>query len=257
MKPGLCSIAFRGLQPAEVAALAARAKLSGVEWGGDVHVPVGQLDRARDVARVTADAGLAVAAYGSYYKLGAPEAADPATFARVLETALALGAPTVRVWVGTEDAERVSQAARQVIVEQMLRDCDRAHAVGLTVSCEWHMGTLLSTNASARDFATEAAHPALRFYWQPNHYQDLSYCEAGLEVAAPLLSNVHVFHWWPSLHERKPLSEGASRWPRYLGAANKASPEGYALLEFVRGDTVAQLLEDAAVLRSWLPGLAK
>ena len=37
--PGLVSVSFRPLAPAEVIAAAKGAGLSEIEWGGDVHVP--------------------------------------------------------------------------------------------------------------------------------------------------------------------------------------------------------------------------
>ncbi len=94
LTPGLCSVTFRQLDPPALLDLAARAGLAAVEWGADVHVPVGDLATARDVAARTADAGLAVASYGSYWRAG-PEDVGP-----VLATARALGAPRVRVWAG-------------------------------------------------------------------------------------------------------------------------------------------------------------
>jgi 3-dehydroshikimate dehydratase len=59
MLPGLCSVSFRALPAAEVAERAAAAGLSAIEWGGDVHVPAGDLAMARAVARLSAGHGLA------------------------------------------------------------------------------------------------------------------------------------------------------------------------------------------------------
>ena len=57
---GLVSISFREERPETILREAADAGLSGIEWGGDVHVPPGDLDTARSVARLTAGAGLQV-----------------------------------------------------------------------------------------------------------------------------------------------------------------------------------------------------
>ena len=46
MKIGLVSVSFRGLAPEAIIDLAAECGLGGVEWGGDVHVPCGDLRRA-------------------------------------------------------------------------------------------------------------------------------------------------------------------------------------------------------------------
>jgi hypothetical protein len=49
------------------------------------------------VRQQTLEAGLQIAAYGSYYRLGTGQL----PFQSVLETAISLGAPTIRVWAGT------------------------------------------------------------------------------------------------------------------------------------------------------------
>ena len=99
IRGGLVSITFRKLSPRAIIDLVTRANLIGIEWGGDVHVPHGEIRVTRDVAQMTRDAGLLVASYGSYYRVGVSEA-DGLAFARVLESAIALGAPTLRVWAG-------------------------------------------------------------------------------------------------------------------------------------------------------------
>ena len=70
---------------------------------------------AREVRGLTEAAGLTVAAYGSYYKAGHSEAAG-LPFPQVLDTALALGAPVIRVWAGpagsAASASRASWASR-------------------------------------------------------------------------------------------------------------------------------------------------
>lgn len=46
VKTGLVSVTFRQKSVEEIAALTAEAGLSGVEWGGDVHVPPGDREAA-------------------------------------------------------------------------------------------------------------------------------------------------------------------------------------------------------------------
>ena len=50
-QPGLCSVTFRQLRVDQIIDLAAESGIAGIEWGADVHVPVGELDTAGDVAR--------------------------------------------------------------------------------------------------------------------------------------------------------------------------------------------------------------
>ena len=72
--PGLVSVTVRALFPAEICRLCERAKLRCIEWGGDVHVPPDGRS-APEVRRMSADAGLEICAYGSYFRFhGQPSA---------------------------------------------------------------------------------------------------------------------------------------------------------------------------------------
>ena len=74
IRGGLVSITFRKLSARAIIELVTRADLTGIEWGGDVHVPHGEINTAREIAQMTQAAGLLVAAYGSYYRVGVSEA---------------------------------------------------------------------------------------------------------------------------------------------------------------------------------------
>ena len=100
---GLTSVTFRGKSCEEIIALAVRAGLECIEWGGDIHVPAGRLARAREVGERTRKAGLKVLSYGSYFRPLADE-----NFQVIVDTALALGAETIRVWTPWMDSEQVS-----------------------------------------------------------------------------------------------------------------------------------------------------
>ena len=67
MKPGLVSVTFRQLTPEGIIQLCMQTGLQTVEWGGDVHVPPGDVSRAAAVGELTRAAGLSITAYGSYY----------------------------------------------------------------------------------------------------------------------------------------------------------------------------------------------
>jgi 3-dehydroshikimate dehydratase len=248
IRPGLVSVTFRALDPAGIVALAVEAALTGIEWGGDIHVPHGDLATARRVGAMTIDAGLVVAAYGSYYRAGSSTGENP-TFEAVLETAAALGAPTIRVWAGRLGSAEVDGSYRRAIVDDARRIADLAAATGITVAFEYHQGTLTDTAESTHQLLTEVDHPHVRTLWQPPVGVDTQRCLAGLKTIRPWLANLHVFHWWPTETQRLPLADGAERWRRYLDIAAADSRDRFALLEFVRGDDPACLLRDARVLR--------
>ena len=252
--PGLLSVTFRKRSADAVIALAADAGLSAIEWGGDVHVPHGDLATAAEVKRRCDDRGLAVSAYGSYLRAG--EAGGPSVEA-VMDTAVALGAPTVRVWAGGRGSTDTPD--RRPVTDALVACCDAAAGRGLTVSTEFHGGTLTDTAESTAALIAAVARPNLRTFWQPPEGMDTVDAMTGLTTVAPHVSNAHVFHWWPDGQTRLPLADGGNRWPLYLTAlaalAALAGETRYASLEFIRGDDPDQFRRDAATLKRWLAGL--
>jgi 3-dehydroshikimate dehydratase len=247
--PGLVSITFRSLSPQEIVDLVVRAQLTGIEWGGDVHVPHGDESIARFVRSLTEDAGLRVAAYGSYYRVGHSETGP---FEAVLSSAVALGAPRIRVWAGTQGTDTADDAYFAQVVEDSRRIADLAAAEEIAVVYEFHRNTLTDTNAAARRLLEAVDHPNVGSYWQPPRGYTIAENLAGLDAVLPWLAGVHAFNWHGTTYERLPLADAAEDWTYYLSKAESRGRDLYALIEFVRGDAAAQFLDDAAALKSWI-----
>lgn len=250
--PGLVSITFRQLRPAEIVRLVAQANLRSIEWGGDVHVPHGEVATAEQVRRMTADAGLVVSAYGSYYRLaGRPEQTPP--FEAVLDCALALGARAIRVWAGTLASDKADGAHREAVAADLARIARLAGQHGVTVDLEYHGGTLTDTPESTAALLAAVPLANVRSYWQPRHGLSVEQHLVEIALLRPRLANVHVFHWWPDPGSRWPLEDGRDRWARYLSAVDPTDGNArHASLEFVRGDDPQQFRADAATLRNLL-----
>jgi 3-dehydroshikimate dehydratase len=259
--PGLVSVSFRNLDPSAVVALAARCGLVGIEWGGDVHVPHGDLERARQVAAMTSAAGLAVAAYGSYYAVGDGGRSGKG-FDEVLETAQMLGAPLIRVWAGKRGSREADENYRRQVIQDARQVAARAAAVGIRVAYEFHGNTLTDTADSAADLLAATADAGVSTCWQPPIGMASDACLRSLERIQSCLANLHVFHWIDG-YQRCPLADGTAVWASYLRLAARAplAPDArrWAMLELVRGDDPEQLAADADVLRRLLTdaGLAQ
>ncbi len=247
---GLVSITFRQLTPKAIVGLVCQAGLSGIEWGGDVHVPHGDLTRAQEVGEMTREAGLEVAAYGSYFRVGHSED-NGLPFADVLGSALELGAPVIRVWAGTEGSSAVDAEGRRQVVDDLRRITELAAEAGVGVATEFHGGTLTDTNESTIQLLAEVDHDNLCSYWQPLMGMSDEICVGAIGLLAPRLSHLHVYHW-DSTRERCPLSAGAERWQKFIEAAQQSPGDRYAMLEFVKDDEPENFLRDAATLREWL-----
>lgn len=250
LTPGLVSITFRQLTPEEIIDLVRQAGLNAIEWGGDVHCPHGDEARARTVGEATRTAGLTVAAYGSYYRLGHSEQ-DGLLFATVLRSARALGAPVIRVWAGTRPSAEADPSYRDWVARDAARICQMAAADGLRVALEFHAHTLTDTTTSALRLLETVAHPSLTSLWQPGNGWKPADRLASLRALGPRLEHLHVFHW-DDQNQRLPLAQGTPHWPSYLKTAATLRPGTFALLEFVAGDRPEQFLQDAATLKSWL-----
>lgn len=250
---GLVSITFRTLSVPQIVDLVSKAGQKSIEWGGDIHVPHGDVRAARRARQACSDAGIATPSYGSYFRLGVSESSG-VSFTSVLDTAAELSAKTVRVWAGNKGSAETTEDERSALVEEARSCAELAAASGMTVSLEYHGGTLTDTGESARAFFASVGHEALRSYWQPRAGAPKTSSLAELDGVAPYLSNIHVFHWH-DFGDRMTLAEGKAAWRAYLSRAAEVSGERYAMLEFVRDDDPQQYLADASTLSEILLGL--
>ncbi len=249
--PGLVSITFRDLQPREIVDLCQQAELKAIEWGGDLHVPHGDLASAESVAAMTAEASMVTSAYGSYYRAGTSEH-DGLAFETVLETAQHLQTDCIRVWAGNRASTVADASYRKWVVEELQRICEIAQAAGIRITLEYHVGTLTDTHTSARQLLDEVAHSNCRTLWQPLLGSDFVSNLEGLKSVLPELSGLHVFHSGKKPSERYVLADGEDHWLNYLELASDSEYGVCALLEFVKDNTPAQFLQDAEVLRQWI-----
>ena len=249
---GLCSITFREFSPRQIVQLVDDAALDGIEWGGDVHVPHGDMARAREARAMTEDAGIKVASYGSYYEAGVSEKKG-LSFESVLATAVELGAPNIRVWAGVRGSTEAVPKIVEAVTADSFRIADMAAKESVTVSYEYHTNTLTDTLDSALGLLTAINHQNLHCYWQPPLNSKVEQNLDAITQLLPWLSNIHVFHWpdGPMVQQR-PLSEGAGQWPEYLSVLALCKRTMYALIEFVRDNSPDQFLEDAGTLKMWL-----
>ena len=253
--PGLCSVTLRALDVDQVVAIADETDLRAIEWGGDVHVPPGDAVAARRARTAAAAADLTCASYGSY--LLADGDGSPDTVAAVLDTAMALGAPNVRVWApfGVEPGSPGTGA----VVDALQAVSAAAGERGLTVGVEFHGGTLTATAASTSTLLDAVGAPNLSTYWQPPYWLPARpVADDAAEVAAlvPRLSHLHVYEW-ATASDRRPLAEGGERWRAVLcsvrnGAAPVAPAPRVAFIEFVADDDPDALRRDAITLHALL-----
>lgn len=246
IRTGLTSVTFRKKTVDEIVDLARQAHLDGIEWGGDIHVPAGDIQAAHYAAKATRDAGLSVLSYGSYFH--GDEGED---FAPVLECAKALGAPMIRVWAGRFPYEECSPEEFSRCAAAFQKTADMAAKEGIAMGFEYHRGTLTQTRAGAAALLDAVARENVSSYWQPNPDISLEEQLSEIDTLLPRLSTVHVFCWTGN-NVRHPLSEGLPLWQQYVEHLDKTGAPRAMILEFVEGDSPEAFLQDAATLRQLL-----
>lgn len=242
---GVTSVTFREKTVDEIISLARRAHLDGVEWGGDIHVPAGDLPAAKEAAEKTAAAGLSVFSYGSYFFGDAGE-----DFAPVLASAKALGAPVIRLWAGRQAWEDCPRQEFGRLVSVFQHAADLAARDDISIAFEYHRGTLTQTKEGALSLLQAVARPNAGCYWQPNPTLPVKEHLAEIRLLSPFLSNIHVFYWTGS-HTRHPLAQGAGCWEQYLPCILQNPRPHNLILEFVEGDSEQSFFRDAGTLRTF------
>lgn len=244
MKTGLCSVSFRKLTVEEIIAAVKDAGLDGIEWGGDIHVPHGDVETAKRVAKLMEEAGLETLSYGTYYYPGDHAVED---FKGVIDCALALGTKIVRVWAGSKTLTEVSDEYRAKIIADTQALCDMAKPYGLTIAYEYHGWTLTETLESALKAYEEVGRDNMLMYWQPSIFKSFEGNMDALKAMLPYCCSLHMFHW-DAEYTRYALEEGTDTVKAYLDLANTNPQVNGVMLEFIKDDSTEQMKLDAATL---------
>lgn len=259
MKPGLVSISFRELSPEEIVDLVTESGLQGIEWGGDVHVPHGDLETGQRIGQLTRAAGLQVASYGSYYRFDEcyeDERSEGPSMESVLETTVALGAPAIRVWAGRTSPNETSELVRDSISVRAREFGEKASALGIRLDFEYHENTLTETPESTVELLEMVNCSNVHSLWQPPLQMSPKLRLEGLRQIKPRISNLHCNHFgqepWPNT---KPLKNGEPEWLSYLKEMDTSPGDRWVLIEHVHNHVPEQLPEDAAALNKWLAEL--
>lgn len=242
--PGIVSFTFKSFSSEEILKITSSCGLKAIEWSENYHIECGNTGEAREVARRTRELGLEVAAYSSYYRLGKGMDIRPS-----LDNALAMEAPIVRVWAGSQPSGELSEQERSALTEELRRAVGFAREAGIPLGLEWHKNTLTDENASGLRLIKEIDSPYLRTFWQQTKALSIDERAEGLKAIMPYLENLHVY-WWDE-SGRRPLREGREIWKtRYLPLMDNR--KHYVLIENIMNDSVEQFREDAAELISWI-----
>lgn len=251
-KTGIVSVTFRKKTIDEIIRLAKSSSLECIEVGSDVHAPKEDHENCKRIAALAADSGIEIISYGSYYKLGQYESPED-EFEGYISAAKLLKAKNIRIWAGVRGSADIGPDERTRLTAEA-RLCARLAAeAGLTMSFEYHGGTLTDGCDSALKLMDDIAADNVSLYWQPNQYKDTDFNTSTLKRVLPFVSNVHVFAWDARGGSclRFPLAVHEAAWHEYLDILSSDTKEHALLMEFVKDDSDAHFIEDAKTLTEW------
>ena len=238
---GLVSVSFRNLSPKNTIENAAFCNLLGIEWGSDVHVPIGDLDNAKKVKLFSEKYNIKSFAYGSYYRLGQGNI----PFKDVAQTAAELNAPIIRIWGGTKSPSDIDIREYDNLVEEAKQISEISAEYGSIIALECHLGTITEDYNSAIKFLNDVGCNNFKTYWQPNQTRDFEYNLKAAKMLAPYTVGIHMFHW--DTKKRYPLCEGKNEWTEYLKMFDKDS-DIPVMLEFMHDDRIESLKDTAKTM---------
>lgn len=246
-KIGLCSVTFRGKSAEEVIELSIKNGLGSIEWGGDIHVPHGDIEAATRIGEATRKSGLSCNSYGSYFRCDSLE-----NFKPVSAAAKALGASIIRVWAGEKDSEQFTDGEFEKLVKTVAESADYCAKFGQKIAFEYHYGTYCNCPEAVNKLLDAVNKENAGTYWQPAYWLgDISESErveknlAAIDELKERLINVHVYNWRG--FNRFPLSAGEGEWALYL---ERIPSHCRCLLEFVKDDEVQNFEEDIKTLKN-------
>ena len=243
---GLVSISFRNKTPGELIALCKEAGLKYIEWGSDVHCPVGNIEYAKELGNKTREAGINTYCYGSYFRVGIT---DTSEFEQYCFTSVALGAKCIRVWAYNKKYSECSSDELNMIQSSVSEIFKTAKKHNLYINFEYHRGSLTETIDGTLKLFDMVPENNLKVHWQPNPQITTEDNLAELNLL-PRVDIVHVFAWTNEncMDIRHPLYNHHLTWCEYVKAARRINPECIFELEFFMGDTATQFIQDAKTL---------
>lgn len=244
-KIGFTTVTFRDLSPAEVCKIADENDIRNIEWGGDIHLPPLEKEKAAETAALNKKYSLCALSYGSYYRLGAK---DFELWREICEAASQIGAKVIRIWMGEKSSCDVNEDLFREMVEETKKLAEAAAEKNLTVAFEFHHGTYNDSGATSLRFLKAVDMDNVKTYWQPFSTKEDT---ENLKAVLPYLAGVHVFHW-NKYGKRYALKRGKRKWKKFISLIAESCGDMNYIMEFVKKDSVNQFKKDLAALRGIL-----
>ena len=183
---GFTSTTFRQLNVDKIIDIAVKAGAECIEWGGDIHVK--DVETAKEVKIKCDKVNLTISSYGGYYRVGSNLVEN---WRKNCEIATALGAKTIRVWLGIKGSNKTTDNEFLNLVSDGKQMAQVASKYGLIIASECHANTYNDTAESTIKFLKAVDKDNFKTYFQ-SRYRDTE-CDCNrLIYTLPYVQNVHI-----------------------------------------------------------------
>lgn len=245
-KTAVASVSFRPYRAEEIIKAAKESGIDAIEWGSDIHAPVGDTKALKKIRDLSKDFGVGVSSYGSYYRLGKD---DPKDIKAYINAAGILGTDCIRIWCAEKASAEIGDTELKKLISDGKAVSRIAKENNITLCLECHPFTLTDDYKASLNFIESVDSPNLKMYWQPNQFKSEKYNLLSAKALAPVTENLHVFHW-DSEYKKYPLCEGTYIWEKYLSFFKEKDHN--LILEFMHDDRLKTLKSTAETLREFI-----
>ncbi len=187
MQIGFTTTSFRQIKSIEqIVKIACEVGVDCIEWGGDIHIK--DVRTAEYAKKLCDEAKIKICSYGSYYRVGSKNREE---WKKICEIASALGAKSVRVWLGKKDSEITDEKAYKLLLEDTKDICQVAKEYGLTVCPECHDNTFNNNTDAFLKIRKDAECDNFRTYFQ-SRYKRKEYDLDRIERTMQYIESIHI-----------------------------------------------------------------
>lgn len=245
---GLTSVTFRNLIPSDVISYCKKYGIDRIEWGSDVHVPVGDYLNATQIKQECEKNGILISSYGTYYTCGTYD--DPKEeFSQYIEIAKILNAKTMRIWVGEKNFEDADEEYIEKIVCELKMICDMAKEEKIDIGCEFHGGSLCNNKENSLEIINRVNRENFGMYFQYDwNYALEENCDT-LKSFLPILKNIHVFNVNDDGRHSLGENNGENIWKEFVRILKENGINTNLLFEFLPKQSEECLKKECEILR--------
>jgi len=246
MKIGMVSVTFIKQPIEEVFRIAKKAGIDGIEWSarGEHVINDENIDKIKQLSE---QEKIEIFSLGSYCYMS-----DPSECIGVVEMAVRMTAPVIRIWAGKKSPQDCSKEEFAHIVENTRIMADYASKYNITLGFEYHRNSLTETAESAVSLITAIGRNNVKLYWQNSGRFSMEENLKNQRVITPYLAGIfHIQNDYGGKGNQL-LEEISEDMEYYFKPFMRT--EHKVLVEFVKGGLEENFYKDVEALRNVLFG---